>query len=176
MAKKRKLKKYRSVRVKRGKYVRKQRGKAKRKYARRRNPIYRSMKMETLEAQIKALKEKYRKDKGILKIKLFGLALKLPPSSILQKSVNEEIHKLFQYQKVKNPKPPALGTVWPHARIKIIDGDRWRTIGSAMDTPAAIADEARKLRKQGHRNLWVFHAWGEKELLSDNPCKKRKRR
>jgi hypothetical protein len=78
----------------------------------------------------------------------------------------------------RNPKPPALGVVWPHgAKIKIIDDatNKWKTIGSAMDTPAAIDEEARKLLKQGYKSLWVFHSWGEKEYLGNLGSNPRRR-
>ena len=83
----------------------------------------------------------------------------------------EDLRRLFEDETglrtmLFNPKPPPLGTIWPHgAKIKTIDNRNWKTILQVMDTPNKINEAVKKLRKKGHRNLWVFHSWGEKEYL-----------
>jgi cellulose biosynthesis protein BcsQ len=51
--------------------------------------------MKRVETKIEELKKKCGDDKKLLKLKLFGLALKLHANSPLQNRVRQEINKLF---------------------------------------------------------------------------------
>lgn len=55
-------------------------------------------------------------------------------------------------------KPATIGTVWTAtARIQRINGTKWQTIATCMDTPNAIKTAANSLISAGYRmvDLWV---------------------
>lgn len=40
------------------------------------------------------------------------------------------------------------------AVLKVIDNDRWKTIGVCLDTPVALNRNVKKLNKIGYKNIW----------------------
>ena len=68
-------------------------------------------------------------------------------------------------------KPFQLGSIFAaNAKIQVILGDRFVTIGQCMDTPNAIRKEAIRLHEEGIANynqMWVIGTVTDRKMVMD---------